>query len=205
MTGYTSELVKKDLDFPTWAEVCSRALGVCVLMRDDPIDTLPPKEFKVEEYHLKALEETKEKLEHLKSLENAVAKRAWVKEKLKKDLDYYTEAYKDELKEDAVNKCKKMLEKVQAWTPPTPEHEGLKKFMIEQLNSSIQWETPLDESHNLKALEDIKAKMKHPLEYFREAVAELEKKIKYHTEQHEKEVKRAEFSNNWFKALRKSF
>jgi hypothetical protein len=33
-----------------------------------------------------------------------------------------------------------MLEKVRAWTPPSSEHYDLKKFMIEQLESSIKFD-----------------------------------------------------------------
>ncbi len=33
-----------------------------------------------------------------------------------------------------------MLAQVRAWCPPTPDHEGLKKFMIGQITESIKWD-----------------------------------------------------------------
>lgn len=32
-----------------------------------------------------------------------------------------------------------MRAKVEAWNAPSPDHEGLKKFMLEQIDSSLDW------------------------------------------------------------------
>ena len=38
---------------------------------------------------------------------------------------------------DLRNKYLKVRREVEAWTPPTPEHDGLKKFALEQIDMCI--------------------------------------------------------------------
>ena len=89
-----------------------------------------------------------------------------------------------------------MRAEVERWTPPTSDHEGLRTFMLQQLDVSgvsdfaERW---------LKKAED-----KAPAAYYAEAVGGAEQDIHYHTEEHAKEVERTERRNRWLADLRKS-
>lgn len=83
------------------------------------------------------------------------------------------------------------------WEPPTPEHQGLKKFMLQQLGIS-KGSTEYSKKGLAAAL------AASPGKYYSQAVLSAEDSIQYHTENLQKEVKRAEGNTDWIKQLRAS-
>ncbi len=60
--------------------------------------------------------------------------------------------------------------------------------------------------HDLKYIHEklAQSKGKDPIDYFLDALLETKESIKYHTEEHKKEIERTEGKNGWINELRKS-
>ena len=197
-TGYTSDVCDgKVTDFRKFAMNCARAFGACVEMRDDPMDKEIPDQFKPSDYHLNGIEKAERQLKSLEKITEDDADRkaeADYKKRLKEWDGYITEA----------NLIKKRLEdmrkQVVAWTPPTPDHEGMKRFMLEQLDETIRFDGKSDYWKKEKR----KTVKMSGREWLFEMKQGARKDIKYHTDGHEKEVKRARERTAWVRELRDS-
>lgn len=137
-TGYTADLCDgKDVSFEGFALNCARAFGALVSLRDEP-DAEIPDEFKVDEYYVKKFEEAKEELEKAESMtDEEFAEEA--KQFYEHEKDRFTTLINDAL--TTRKRYENMLEQVEQWEPPTEKHVELKKFMIDQLNESIRFDT----------------------------------------------------------------
>lgn len=89
------------------------------------------------DYYIKALKEAEDNLAEIESLDDAGWQHKY-EDKCATQLRYVTE-YNKRVNEERI-RYTKMLEKVKDWTPPSNEHIELKKFMIEQLESSINFD-----------------------------------------------------------------
>lgn len=192
-TGYTLNLYEgKEETFSEFVMKCARAFGALIAMRDEPLSALIPEEFEPSGYNLEELEKAQRQLAEIKSWDNAradaEAEKAY-QEELQFEKNYI--AQKTELRQ----RYESMLAQVKAWTPPTSDHKELKQFMIQQLESSIDFDckyTP-EEPTCLSGTEYKQLKIK-----------EAERVVKYHTKEHESEVKRAKERTEWTRALRES-
>ena len=90
-----------------------------------------------------------------------------------------------------------MRDKVNSWQPPTSDHYGLKKFMLEQLEISMHsvdyWEREI-----------IAAKQSFARDYYDKAVAEAQRGVEYNAEEDRKERERTDARNRWVRELRAS-
>lgn len=94
-------------------------------------------------------------------------------------------------------RCAEMRQRVEAWTPPTPDHEDLKQVMLEQL-------TALEESHGHDYDEDEREMRKFapdPSEYKQTHLAELRNSLRNARQNYEESRQRAEKSNSWVRIL----
>lgn len=191
-TGYTSDLYEgKDVDFPDFVMTCARAFGATITMRDEPLDAPIPDEFPPSSYNQQRLAEARQRLAEV---------RAWTDEDAEAAARGSHEANHAAWERSVQEKNERqarytaMLAKVQAWLPPTSEHESLKKFMAEQLTESIRcdcttWDPPTAMSGaEFRAAQEQKAL----------------RDIDYHTAEHVKEVERAAERTEWVRALRAS-
>ncbi len=175
----------KLVHFKDFALGCARAFGACVMQRDDPAD-VKPKIMPEESYHT----------EELKKLGK-------FKKPTKAEFDSYVIERIADCKE-TIDKMKKLqtaynkkIEEAQDWNPPTPEHEGLKKFMIQQLTDSMQfdcsyyyYESELKKLNNMTYDDYVNEQKKHH-----------KWKIKYHTEYLEKDLNNIRKRNKWIQDL----
>jgi len=193
-TGYTAKLMEKGEDFDQFVLRCARAFGACIMMRDDSMDTPIPEAFEPSDYHVKAIQEAQKQYNDLIAM-TAEEKIAFGK-KAKGAEVYSAEKY---LEKTLIENSRlwAMSVKVKRWNPPTPDHEGLKKFMLQQLDVSKS-----STDYCNKSL--CEAKNKTPLAYYAEAVAEAERGIVYHAEGNKKEIERASGRTEWIKQLRES-
>lgn len=192
-TGYTADIAK-GITFTEYALTCARAFGACVEIRDDPLSSDIP-EFKVSDYHTKALDKEHEALKEFTnySLESA-ERRA-------------QEAYDEEVASiakhiadsDALRaKYNDMLNKTIEWSAPTGEHVGLRDFMIKQLTDSIDFDC--DTSYYKKQKVE-----KMSGEVWRSTnIARIAKSIEYHTRELEKEKASVAKRNQWVNDLKAS-
>jgi len=191
-TGYTADIYDgKDVSFNDFALKCARAFGACIEQRDDDPNDKP-----------KLIEKNNDDSYHIERINEA---KNW-KKPTKAEFDVYVKmqtAYYNE-KIDNQNKLKasyqKMLDKANAWTPPTKEHEGLKKFMIEQLNSSIEFDCGFE--YYQRELNNIKQLTYN--QYVKNMRASNKRDIEYHTNELKKDNERTDNRNAWISALYKS-
>ncbi len=185
-TGYTLDISNgKDVSFRDFALNCARAFGACVMQRDDPADE-KPKIMPEESYHADKLKEIGE-----------------FKKPTKTQYSNYIKTKIADCKE-SIDKKKKLqkayaakIKEAQNWNPPTPDHEGLKKFMIQQLTESMEFDCAC--THNESELKKL-----NEMTYNDYLIQEKEHHkwhIKYHTEYLEKDLNTIRQRNKWIQDL----
>src|SRR5574341_660996 len=135
-SGYTAAIAD-GITFEQFAMRCARAFGACATMRDDRADARIPDAFEPSDYHLKAQQSARDELAVLNAMtpedaEHAAAA-AWDKAETARLVRL--QEYRD-----LRTKYEAMLVKVRAWTSPTPEHDGLRDFMCQQITQSIDFD-----------------------------------------------------------------
>jgi hypothetical protein len=123
--GYTEDIVK-GISFEKFVLQCAHM--------DDSMDAPIFDDFKPFAYYKEKLEEALSNLAEVKSLtlEDAAIKAT---EEYKAEFQQYEEKLSKARELEA--KYKAMLRHVEQWRPPTPDHVGLKEFMVQQITSSI--------------------------------------------------------------------
>lgn len=193
-TGYTAN-IKDGISFNTFVLQCARAFGATITMRDAPDDTPIPERFEPSPWHLEKLDEAKKRLADLLTMPSTVAATKAGNEYLA-ELDAHTSRIAE--KEALSAKYHAMLEGAKAWVPPTPDHEALKAFMIEQLTTSIPWDC--DISYDLANPPALLSAQ----EWLNKHIAQARRDIHYHTIENQKEIDRTNTRNEWVATLRDS-
>lgn len=139
-TGYTDPVGKGELtDFSEFALMCSRAMGVAIMQRDESMD-VPLRHYEtVPDYEF-------EQVARAKSAYAAAGARTleeWVEVQERAIGDALrARAESNERMNATVANYRRMLGEVIAWQPPTKEHENFKQFMVNQLEESIKFDGP---------------------------------------------------------------
>ncbi len=178
-TGYTAD-IEKGISFEDFVLRCARSFGV-------PISG----EFKPSDYYEKELKKAKTKMEIFKKMspEQYVDKASIQFSTAQKEYDKNCQKC-NLLKE----KYHFMLEQIKAWTPPTLDHQGLKKFMIEQIERSIRYDCSMPTKP-----EKLTGKA-----WAKQEIKELAWDIAYHAKEDLAEKERAKEQTLWIKQLRES-
>lgn len=161
-TGYTAYI--EDGDITTGKEflkLCTRAFGIAIDQKDDPLSVPTKTKFEPSQYYIDAYNEACAKLRDAKSVSFNDAKLRLKSKYHKKIEDYKKLAEKYS---DLRNKYLKVRQEVEAWTPPTPEHDGLKKFALEQIDMCIP---------SVESINAFTNKSKEPLDLSDEAIAKF--------------------------------
>jgi hypothetical protein len=191
-SGYTSDLYEgKPVTFPEFAMTCARAFGALIDLRDEPLDAPIPDEISQSDYYGERLSEAKQRLIQLRAMSaDEVAQAAACANAAA--LDQWERSQAKSLARR--QRYEAMLAEVEAWAPPTEEHQGLKDFMIQQITESAR----LDCSVRDRPVEV------DPATWFVSAVDEVKRQIDYCTEQAQQEAERAAGRTAWVRALRAS-
>jgi len=194
-TGYTADITK-GISFEQFALNCARAFGALVTMRDDPADAPIPSEFKPDGYAAKRLAQLQAELADINAMTAWQCKNAAISE-YRQHRDYHIKGQKEnaELREKYLH----MLKQVEAWTPPTPEHEGLKKFMCEQITQSINFDCS---DYHERALAELKPLSGSKWRAIKRS--ELSHQIQSQMEEKEKDEAMAASRTNWVQKLKTS-
>ena len=194
-TGYTYEFEEKDLSFEEFVWKCARAMGAFMHMRDDSMneEIRLPKE---DDYHSRSLLEAVEYLEELKAMPLAKAHELMLEE-LKGKIKQAKESLAKSSK--LRDRYTRMISKVSDWQPPTPDHANFKKFMLDQLTSSLEWDC--NDKYALEALNtpEISAQ-----EWLDREIKSAQHDIEYHTRHMTEDRQRHKEVINWIKELQKS-
>lgn len=138
-TGYTSILCDKDdVTFNEFVWRCARGMGALIMLRDDHLGAaLPEKLPTTDDYHVHRLAEARTKLGELKNMSRADAQ------------ERAAQAYAKDVQDKerhiiAVTAVRARLDamraQVVAWSPPGTDHNGLKDFMLQQLDETIRFD-----------------------------------------------------------------
>lgn len=195
-TGYTAQIAK-GISFKDFTLQCARAFGALVTMREDSHDAVIPDEFKPDEYHQNSLNDAHDKIERLKAMDAESCEREAGKEY--GDAINFNNATIAE-RRALHDKYTAMLLEVNKWQPPTKDHEGIKKFMVEQITGSMEFDCSTE--YNEEALKTL-----IPLtgEQWREAQLKKAKEdANYHAEEWEEEKLRCQNRSEWVQQLKKS-
>jgi hypothetical protein len=188
-TGYTHK-IKDGQSFNDFVLGCARAFGACIMMRDDPQDAPIPERFEPSDYHVKELAKAKEQLIILSQLtaEDAEQKARY---EYQAELARYNERVLENNNQNAMYAA--MLERVKSWGAPAT-HVGFKKFMIEQIESSMRFDDYAPDP----------PKQLSGKAWASKEEAKVLRDISYHQSENAKEIERTEGRNKWIKDLRDS-
>ena len=162
-------------------------------MRDEPSDAPIPERFEPSDYHVNALSKAKEALARLASLSADEVSAECLAE-------YHAEHARHSERAadcaDQLGKYQAMLAQVNSWEPPTSDHKGFKKFMVEQLTTSIDFDCNMSY--------DKPPALSTANEWHAQAIAKAQRDIEYHSKALAEEIDRTSQRNHWLKALRNS-
>ena len=133
-TGYTHELATNGQSFPDFVKTCARAFGALILLRDLPLSADIPTDQKPDDYYFTSLATAEQELARWNAMTT--------EEKLNKLRADHEESkqqtFEHRLSVLAENaRLATMADKVRAWTPPSKDHQGLKDFMLQQIETSM--------------------------------------------------------------------
>lgn len=192
-TGYTAAIAE-GISFPDFAMDCARAFGALITMRDDPTGTPIPERFEPSDYHAEAAEHARSELRDLLRMtpeeREAQAIAEWQSSEASRTRRLGELA---ELR----GKYQAMLDAIRCWSPPSPDHEGLKQFMLDQVEKSIDWDCSDDMYRE-------PTPKKTGEEWFHERRALWEESVARHERDYREEVERVESRNRWVAQLRES-
>lgn len=194
-TGYTSNIYEgENMSGADFIKRCARAFGAYVMVRDEPLDNEVPDRFEVSSWNKERLLESNKELQryYTMSLEEA-QKEADVQ--YEKKVKYNIEQI-DKLKE-LKKRYQQTLDEVRRWSPPTKDHVNLKKYCIEQLETSINHDCDL--SYYIEEVKHYSGQ-----EWLDMSIASCLRDIEYHSKQQAEENKRVDERNEWIRQLKES-
>lgn len=194
-TGYTYYIENGDITKATdFIMLCARSFGARVEMRDESLSKPIPKEFKADDFYEKKLEEEKLKLAKYRAMSISEAQKR-IDERHEKEISETRKS--KENTERLRSKYLKILRDVKAWIPPTPEHDSLKNFAIEQIKICIP-DMSFYERTISRTKPDAEVWLK---ENINACIENIERYQKHGQEENERVASR----NRWIKDLRESF
>lgn len=135
-TGYTSIIEESDgCTFEEYVWRCARAFGALIEMRDEALNAPVPEVFEVDSYYKRSLEQDQARLTELQAMTEEQAEIAAASE-YRASLDEWEKSEKRRLA--ALKRYDDIVTKVKAWEPPSVGHEGLKAFMLQQIEISTE-------------------------------------------------------------------
>lgn len=187
-TGYTVAFTERDVTFREYALTCARAFGACIMQREESLSE-PPKHREVSEYYQESIDHDMREIARFLSLsrEQQIAEMDAAAEE---DRRYRREARAAALALEV--RLRATLGQVSAWQPPTPAHEKYKEFMIEQINSTLEFDC---------APRDYRDPEKVTATSPEEHLAKLKSNLDYSIRSRDEERERCRAANAWIDAL----
>lgn len=188
-TGYTWNVANGEVtDLRTFALQCARGMGALVHMRDDPSGAPIPMRVEADtKYHDEALAEAEARLAELMAMTPA-EREAAAGAAYKSELSAY-QTRKQEREEQA-RRYQDMKTKVKNWDGAP---EGLKTFMLEQLQQSI--------AHDCDDSYDERPAQPEPQQWYQDQIRCAVRDLEYHGKERAAEIARAAERNAWLAQL----
>ena len=193
-TGYTAHI--EDGEITTGKEflkLCTRAFGVAISVRDEPLSVPTPSSFEPSPFYKESYDRALKKLEEVNKMtfdEAKIQMRADYEKRIS-DYKYYAE------RETAMNeKYAKVRKEVEEWIPPTEEHEGLKKFALEQIDMSMTKQKYIDE-YLEKSKEEFDDSDEAVKDYINDIIDYYQRDIERSYKSWQEELERTRNKNEW--------
>lgn len=135
-TGYTAYI--EDGKITTGKEflkLCTRAFGIAVDLKDEPLSVPTPTHFEPDPYYKRNYEKTAKVRDEMRQLTFEEAKQQII-DKYNEDVACAKKRLDRYKSED--EKYLKVRNEVASWIPPTSEHEELKRFALNQIDISMK-------------------------------------------------------------------
>lgn len=142
-TGYTAGIedgsIRTGKDF---LKLCTRAFGVAIDLKDEPLSTPTPTKFEPDTYYKDRVEKERADLERYKRISFEDAKAEMTKAHVDR-VNMYKRMVDNSIKKN--ERYARVREEVEAWIPPTEEHCNLKSFALQQIDMCIEKKEYIDE------------------------------------------------------------
>lgn len=197
-TGYTAGIedgkIATGKDF---LKLCTRAFGVAISLKDEPLSVPTPTKFEPNTYYKDRFEEEKAELEKCRNMSFEDARDRMIKSHADRVRMYksITERYIENNKKYA-----KVRAEVEAWNPPTLEHYALKKFALEQIDMCIEEQEYIDECWQ-KANEELDDSDEAVQRFISEQIEDCYANVKMAKEGWDKELDRVARKNSWMESF----
>ena len=193
-TGYTAYI--EDGEITTGKEflrLCTRAFGIAIDVKDEPLSTPTPSSFEPSPFYKESYDRASKKLEEVNKMTFDEAKIQMRADYEKRISDY--KAYAEQ--EAAMNeKYVKVRKEVEEWIPPTSEHEGLKKFALEQIDMCVTKQEYIDE-YLEKSKEEFDDSDEAVQNYINDIVDYYQRDIERSYKSWQEELERTRSKNEW--------
>jgi hypothetical protein len=192
-------MIQEGATFEEFALQTARAFGALVHLRDESKVTIekilePPKRCT---YHEDALEKSKKELEEFLAMDIAVLQDEWDTEK-KQRIESDERGIRKAI--ELEQKYRAMLAKVRQYVPPTDEHVGHRDFMIDQLESSIDFDCKTD--YYERSIEKTKNERFH--DWYEAKKESIKRSIDHHTKSIQEDDDRDDSRYEWVCQLAKA-
>lgn len=179
-------------------KLCTRNFGIAFDIRDEPFPILPPIHFEPDPYYEQTYKRAVERNNKVQQMTFEEAKQEIIEKyriKTESSKRYYEKCVKNN------HKYLKIKKEVLNWIPPTKEHENIKKFALEQIDTCITSEKDL-RRYNLDAdLKDtgLYCTDKEVQEYLDDKKQYEKDNVKSAYQRWQEAIKDAEIKNLWMK------
>jgi len=186
-TGYTAGIYE-GISFGDFILHCARNFGALIHMRDDSFKAEIQVRDDENTYYIERLKECKEELEELENMGGEEAAKRCDAENERRYAEFLKRVGDNQRK---LTQLTEMRAKADAWTPPSKEHEGLKKFMLSQIDETISFDC------------DIPSLPKRigPAEWLTTELDCAKSSVEYNEKQLRKNRERNKDTNVWIKQL----
>lgn len=201
-TEYTAYIENSEITTgKEFLKLCTRAFGITIDLKNEHLSVPIPNHFEPVTYYKKSYEKALEELNKANNLTFDDAKNQMKAAYEKRISDYKSLAEK----ELAMNqKYAKVRKEVEEWIPPTEDHQGLKKFALEQINMCITKQEWIDEylERSKEAFDDSDEAVE---KYVRDNIQCRKEDLDMAYKSWKEELERTEKKNIWIRKFWKAF
>ncbi len=148
MTGYTYKIVE-GMDFKEWVLYTAQAFSMS--SRDGMRDSIEI--MKLDPYYEENVADTKSRLDKLRAM-SPEQQIEYAQAQIDESINSTKEEIAITTKERELLQA--MRDKVEAWSPPSTDHEGLKRYMLQQIDESMRYDSCEDLKAELRSRKSAK-------------------------------------------------
>lgn len=200
-TGYTAYIENgKITTGKEFLKLCTRAFGVAVDMRDEPLSVPTPRHVEPDPYYKERYDRALENFEKANKMTFDEA-RIEMENRYNNRMSCCNE-YIESVTETN-KKYEKVRKEIDEWVPPTQDHQNLKEFALEQIDKCIVNQDRID-SHIKELNEKFDDSDKAVEEYINDNIQYCKKSLDNSYKCLQQEIRRVEYRNLWMDELMES-